>query len=196
MNGFATVARAAAAALLGGLLFGFPAVTFAQEPAALHVSASNDLTEGQRITVSGSGFRAGLAAVAVGMCKQGFTNGLEDCDLDGGATFVNIGGDGTFGPLTLTAHHKFHSIDCAGQQCVIAAAPLPGTEPPAVIAANSASVSVGFAGSGLPAAVPAPAPAAVASESDIEGPSTVLWAATAGLLVVVAGVALADRRRL
>lgn len=196
MNGFATMTRAAAAAVLGGCLIGFPAAAFAQEPAAIQVSASADLTEGQRITVSGSGFRAGLAAVAVGMCQQGFTNGLKDCDLDGGATFVNIGGDGTFGPLTLTAHHTFHAIDCTQQQCVIAAAPLPGTEPPAVIAANSAAVSVAFAGSGPPTP-PAPAPAAAPrSDSDTEGPSTVLWAVTAGLLVIVAGSALADRRRL
>ncbi|MFI1236705.1 neocarzinostatin apoprotein domain-containing protein [Nocardia salmonicida] len=196
MNGFATMTRAATAAVLGGCLIGFPAAAFAQEPAAIQVSVSADLTEGQRITVSGSGFRAGLAAVAVGMCKQGFTNGLKDCDLDGGATFVNIGGDGTFGPLTLTAHHTFHAIDCTQQQCVIAAAPLPGTEPPAVIAANSAAVAVAFAGSGPPTP-PTPAPAAaLRSDSDTEGPSIVLWAVTAGLLVIVAGSALADRRRL
>ncbi|MEU7143260.1 neocarzinostatin apoprotein domain-containing protein [Nocardia sp. NPDC046473] len=197
MTSLGTATRMVAAAMLGGFLFGSPVAAFADEPATLQVSSTAELVDGQRITVHGSGFRAGLAAVAVGMCKQGFSNGLKDCDLDGGATFVNIGGDGTFGPLTLTVHHQFHNIDCDQQQCVIAAAPLPGTEPPAVIAANSASVSIGFAGSRLPTAAPAPAPAvSVRADTDINGPSTVLWAVTAGLLVLVAGLALADRRRL
>ncbi|MFC9437071.1 neocarzinostatin apoprotein domain-containing protein [Nocardia sp. NPDC057030] len=188
-------------AVVAGVLSGgsvvSPGFADAGGPAEIQVSTTADLTEGQRITVSGRGFRPGLAAVAVGMCEQGFRNGLTDCDLDGGATFVNIGGDGTFGPLTLTAHHRFRDIDCTERQCVIAAAPLPGTEPPAIIAANSAAVSVDFAGSRLPTATTAPpSTAAVGSGADTGGPSTVLWAVTAGLLVLVAGLALADRRRL
>ncbi|MFB8275932.1 GPS-CTERM domain-containing protein [Nocardia colli] len=192
----AGVTRAAVVGILGGHLLVSPPTATADGPAEILVSTTADLTDGQRITVQGSGFRAGLAAVAVGMCKQGFSNGLKDCDLDGGATFVNIGGDGTFGPLTLTAHHRFHDIDCTEQQCVIAAAPLPGTEPPATITANSAAVSVIFAGSRLPTTTAPVSTAAVQSEADTEGPSTVLWAVTAGLLVLVAGSALADRRRL
>ncbi|WP_327146532.1 neocarzinostatin apoprotein domain-containing protein [Nocardia sp. NBC_01327] len=169
----------------------------ADPAAALHVSATGDLAEAQRITVGGTGFQAGLAAVAVGMCKQGFTNGLKDCDLDGGATFVNIGSDGTFKTLTLTVRPHFNGIDCTHQQCVIAAAPLPGTEPAAVIAANSASVPVTFAGSQLPAPTPAPATTtAAAAAAGTGGPSAVLWSVTAGLLVIVAGTAFADRRRL
>ncbi|MFI9402281.1 GPS-CTERM domain-containing protein [Nocardia sp. NPDC052316] len=196
MRSFGTTARVAVTLALSGWLLGAPAMAFADESAAIRVDATTELTDGQRITVSGSGFRAGLAAVAVGMCKTGFSNGLKDCDLSGGATFVNIGADGAFGPLTLTAHPRFHEIDCTLQQCVIAAAPLPGTEPPAVVAANSAAVPVTFAGARQPAA-PASVPAAAArSDTDIEGPSTVLWTATAGLLVLVAGFALADRRRL
>ncbi|MFI6999241.1 GPS-CTERM domain-containing protein [Nocardia sp. NPDC050175] len=197
MRILAGVLRAAVIGVLSGYLVMSPGTATADEQAEIQVSMATDLTEGQQITVRGRGFQAGLAAVAVGMCKQGFSNGLKDCDLDGGATFVNIGGDGTFGPLTLTAHHRFHDIDCAERQCVIAAAPLPGTEPPAIIAANSAAVSVVFAGSRLPTATTAPiSTAAVQSEADTEGPSTVLWAVTAGLLVLVAGSALADRRRL
>lgn len=197
MKMIAGVARAAVGGMLSGYLLMSPITATADEPAEIQVGATTDLAEGQRITVQGSGFRPGLAAVAVGMCKQGFSNGLKDCDLDGGATFVNIGGDGTFGPLTLTAHHRFHDIDCTERQCVIAAAPLPGTEPPAIIAANSAAVAVGFAGSRLPAATPPPISAAtVQSAADTEGPSAVLWAITAALLVLVAGIALADRRRL
>ncbi|MFE9581524.1 neocarzinostatin apoprotein domain-containing protein [Nocardia sp. NPDC006044] len=197
MRFLAGVLRAAVVGVLSGYLAVSPGTAAAGGPTEIQVSATTDLTEGQRITVSGRGFQAGLAAVAVGMCKQDFRNGLKDCDLDGGATFVNIGGDGTFGPLTLTVHHRFHDIDCTEQQCVIAAAPLPGTEPPAIIAANSAAVSVNFAGSRLSAATPAPvSTATVHIDADTEGPSTVLWAVTAGLLVLVAGFALADRRRL
>ncbi|MFB8005766.1 neocarzinostatin apoprotein domain-containing protein [Nocardia sp. NPDC056000] len=164
--------------------------------AAIEVSASADLTEGQRITVNGSGFRAGLAAVAVGLCKQGFTNGLKDCDLEGGATFVNISGDGTLPTVTLTARPRFHDIDCTRRQCVIAAAPLPGAEPQAVIAANSAEVAIGFAGSPTPAPTSVPKVAAVRTESDTNGPSTLLWGVTAALMLIVAVLALADRRRL
>ncbi|MET9490731.1 neocarzinostatin apoprotein domain-containing protein [Nocardia sp. NPDC006630] len=165
--------------------------------AALQVSATGDLAEAQRITVGGTGFQPGLAAVAVGMCKQGFTNGLKDCDLEGGATFVNIASDGTFKTVTLTVRPHFNGIDCTHQQCVIAAAPLPGTEPAAVIAANSASVLVTFAGSQLPTLTPAPAvTTTAAAATDTNGPSAVLWSVTAGLLVIVAGTAFADRRRL
>ncbi|MEC3957748.1 neocarzinostatin apoprotein domain-containing protein [Nocardia sp. CDC153] len=166
------------------------------QPAALHVSATTDLTEGQRVTVYGTDFQPGLSAVAVGLCKQGFTNGLKDCDLDGGATFVNIDGEGRFKTLTLTLHPRFKEIDCTRQQCVVAAAPLPGTEPSAVIAANSAAVTMSFVGAHLtPATTPPPLTSATAAPADTRGPSTALWSVTAGLLVIVAAIALADRRR-
>jgi hypothetical protein len=163
-------------------------------PAAIQVSASNGLTEGQRITVDGNGFRSGLASVAVGLCKKGFTNGLRDCDLTGGATFVNVTDDGALPTVTLTARPRFNDIDCTQQQCVIAAAPLPGAEPPAIIAANSAEVAVDFTGSHL--APTTPAAPSTAAASDIDGPSLPLWSATAALLILVAALTLADRRRL
>ncbi len=165
------------------------------DSAVLQTDARSGLVDGQRIAVRGSGFRGGLAAVAVGLCREGFTNGLRDCDLDGGATFVNIAADGTFGIVTLVAHPRFKDIDCRAQRCVIAAAPLPGTEPPTVIAANSAAVPVDFADSLLPAPTAAPAPAPVAA-TDTGGPSTLLWSLTAALLVALAALALADRRRM
>ncbi|WP_157387670.1 neocarzinostatin apoprotein domain-containing protein [Nocardia terrae] len=186
-------ALALAAALAGPAAF---AAADPGAPAALHLSATTDLAEGQRVTVSGSGFQPGLAAVAVGLCKQGFTNGLKDCDLDGGATFVNIDGEGGFKTLTLTLHARFKEIDCTRQQCVVAAAPLPGTEPAAVIQANSAAVTMSFAGARLPpAATPPPPTSATVASTDTRGPSTALWSVTAGLLVIVAAIAFADRRR-
>ncbi|QLY28790.1 neocarzinostatin apoprotein domain-containing protein [Nocardia huaxiensis] len=191
-----SVARAAVVASAAALPL-LPAAAVAA-PAArpvLEVSAATDLTEGQRIIVNGTGFRAGLAAVAVGICKQGFTNGLRDCDLGGGATFVNIADDGTFPTVTLTAHAHFNDIDCTTQPCVIAAAPLPGSEPQSVIDANSAEVAVGFAGARQPAAAVVTT-AAARTDPSANGPSTVLWSATAALLLIVAILALADRRRL
>ncbi|MEV6278890.1 neocarzinostatin apoprotein domain-containing protein [Nocardia sp. NPDC051832] len=164
--------------------------------AAIQVSASTELANGQRITVNGTGFRPGLASIAVGLCKQGFSSGTRDCDLGGGATFVNATDDGTLPTVTLTAHPHFNMIDCLRQQCVIAAAPLPGSEPPSVIATNSAEVAVTFTGSQIPVATAAPTAPATAGATDIDGPSLPLWSATAALLVVVAGLALADRRRL
>ncbi|AYF77000.1 hypothetical protein D7D52_27930 [Nocardia yunnanensis] len=191
------IALAFAAAAAVSALAGPVSPALADEPAALQISATTDLRDGQRVTVSGSGFQAGLAAVAVGLCKQGFTNGLHDCDLDGGATFVNIAGDGTFKTLTLTLHPRFKEIDCLRQQCVVAAAPLPGTEPAAVIAANSAATPMAFAGAQLAPATAVPVSVAAASTStETRGPSAVLWSVTAGLLVLVAGIAFADRRRL
>ncbi|RDI60575.1 neocarzinostatin apoprotein domain-containing protein [Nocardia pseudobrasiliensis] len=186
------------ASLIAALVFLAPAHAAAApgDSAVLQTDARSGLAEGQRITVRGSGFRAGLAAVAVGLCREGFTNGLRDCDLDGGATFVNIAADGTFGVITLVAHPRFKDIDCRAQRCVIAAAPLPGTEPPTVIAVNSAAVPVDFAGSLLPAPTAAATAPTPVSATDTSGPSTLLWSLTAALLAALAALALADRRRL
>ncbi|TCJ97118.1 neocarzinostatin apoprotein domain-containing protein [Nocardia alba] len=189
-----TVLTATAAAAVLATIAAPPAL--AAPGATVEVSASSGVSELQRITVNGSGFQPGLSAVAVGLCKQNFVSGIKDCDLEGGATFVNIGADGTFPTVTLTARARFNAIDCATQQCVIAAAPLPGAEPPAVRAANSAEVAVTFAGSALsPRSTPVPG-STVATERDIQGPSIVLWGITAALLLLVAAVTLIGRRRL
>ncbi|WP_067701443.1 neocarzinostatin apoprotein domain-containing protein [Nocardia jejuensis] len=172
-----------------------PAHASPDNPAALRLDVTGELAEGQRITVNGTGFQHGIAAVAIGLCKEHFVNGLRDCDLEGGATFVNVAGDGTLPTVVLTARHRFGNIDCLEQQCVIAAAPLPGTEPPAIITANSASISIVFQGSRVPAPTTAPIVEA-RTVTDTRGPSTPLWGATAALLFTVAVLALIDRRRL
>lgn len=162
----------------------------AETTAVLHVGADSNLQEGQEVTVSGTGFRPGLSAVAVGLCKHGFTNGLTDCDLEGGATFVNVGEDGTFAELTLVARSKFSTIDCAEQQCVIAAGPLPGTEPDAIRLPNSVAVLIGFAGTQFAGGVEEPPVAANPVAEDLSGPSAPLWSATAVLLLIVAVLAV------
>jgi hypothetical protein len=187
------------AALSVAALAAAPAHAEPAAPAVLHVSATTGLADGQRVTVSGSGFQPGLAAVAVGLCKQGYTNGLNDCDLNGGAGFVNIAADGTFKTLTLTLHPRFKAIDCLQQQCEVAAAPLPGTEPVAVITANTAVTLMAFTGATFAPPTTSAATAAGTTASaapETRGPSVALWSVTAGLLAVVAGAAFADRRRL
>ncbi|MEU8804556.1 neocarzinostatin apoprotein domain-containing protein [Spirillospora sp. NPDC048819] len=156
---------------------------------ALQVSKFTDLTEGEQITVSGTGYRPGLKSVAVGLCKEGYTNGLKDCDLGGGATFVNIDDKGGFTGVTLKARSKFNGIDCAARQCVIGAAPLPTTNPPAVVKANTAVVRVGFQGSQFKGGAVAAAPTTAAAPGPgTGGPSAPLWAAT---LVLIAGAGAA-----
>ncbi|WP_165958825.1 neocarzinostatin apoprotein domain-containing protein [Actinomadura sp. KC345] len=162
---------------LAALAFASPAAAPGGDAPAIEVSKFADLSEGERITVSGTGFRPGLKSVAVGLCREGYTNGLKDCDLGGGATFVNIDGKGAFTGVTLKARPKFNAIDCMTRQCVIGAAPLPTTNPPAVVKANTAIVRVGFTGSSFKggAVFAAPGPGT-------GGPSAPLWAATAVLI--------------
>ncbi|SEG54631.1 Neocarzinostatin family protein [Thermomonospora echinospora] len=163
---------------------------------ALRISRVADLAEGEEITVTGTGFRPGLKSVAVGLCREGYTNGLKDCDLGGGATFVNIDAHGAFPTVRLKARSKFNGIDCMTRQCVIGAAPLPTTNPPAIVNANTAIVRVGFKGSQFKGgATPAAAAPQAAAGPDTGGPSTPLWAATLGVLVLAgAAVAAAQRR--
>lgn len=170
-----------------------PTAAPAADGATVRVSAATGLTEGGRITVDGTGFRAGLTSVAVGLCKQGYT-GNKDCDLGGGARLVTIGPDGVLPQVTLTVHARFAGIDCRTTPCVVGVAPLPSGTPPALIAANSVQVAVGFEGGTVPGeasgsgrATPAGAAApAGARGDDWSGPSTPMWALSLG----VAGVGL------
>lgn len=174
-----------------------PGTAATPAPAQLRVSRTTDLAEGETITVTGSGFSPGLRSVAVGMCREGYTNGLKDCDLGGGATFVNIDSKGDLPEVRLKARPKFNGLDCATRQCVIGAGPLPGTVPPAVVAANSAIVRVGFRGSPFEggAAVRASAAPAAGAGPGTGGPSPPLWAATAGLLVLAGAAVTVVQRR-
>ncbi|WP_406364475.1 neocarzinostatin apoprotein domain-containing protein [Streptomyces sp. NBC_00645] len=171
--------------------------------AAARLSAAVDLTEGQKITVSGEGFRSGLTSVAVGLCKKGYT-GNTDCDLAGGATLVNIGGSGRLPRITLTVHARFAGIDCRTVQCVVGISPLPTGTPAALRPANTVDIAVGFRGgttrgesSGAGRAVTATTPDGTVASSDSRwrGPSTVLWGASTALTALCAGVALFRFRR-
>ncbi|WP_328551479.1 neocarzinostatin apoprotein domain-containing protein [Streptomyces sp. NBC_00358] len=171
--------------------------------ATARLSAAVDLAEGQKITVTGEGFRSGLTSVAVGLCKRGYTSNT-DCDLAGGATLVNIGGSGRLPAVTLTLHARFAGIDCRTVQCVVGISPLPTGTPAALRPANTVDIPVGFRGgttrgepSGAGRAVTATGPegTGTSSGSRWRGPSTVLWAASTALTALCAAVALLGFRR-
>lgn len=160
--------------------------------ATVRVSAATGLTEGRQITVEGTGFRAGLTSVAVGLCKKGYT-GNKDCDLGGGAQLVTIGPDGSLPRVTLTVHTRVAGVDCRTTPCVVGVAPLPSGTPPALIAANSVQIAVGFEGGtvqGEPSATGRAAPAASAASPGgthvdaWSGPSAPVWSLSLGLAVV------------
>ncbi|WP_165966115.1 neocarzinostatin apoprotein domain-containing protein [Actinomadura sp. 7K534] len=175
----------------------FPLAAGTAAAPELHVSRSADLTPGETITVTGTGFRPGLKAVAVGLCREGYTNGLKDCDLGGGSTFVNVDAEGRLPEVRLKARPEFSGIDCMTRQCVIGAGPLPGTVPDAVYDTNTAVVRVGFKGSSFKggAVVRTSAAPAAATGPGTGGPSTPLWAATVALLVLAGGVVTVVQRR-
>lgn len=161
------------------------------EPPRLTVTQVTDLTEGQQITVTGAGFRPGLKQVAVGVCREGYTSGPKDCDLDGGAAFVNVDAQGRLPEVKLTVHAKFKGFDCTAQQCVVGVAPLPGSSPDAIVKANTAVVNIGFQGSAIKGGAVTQATAAptAADPDHVAGPSTALWSVTLGVLLVAVLVA-------
>ncbi|KHL15797.1 neocarzinostatin family protein [Mumia flava] len=157
--------------LLGALALGVVMLVAAPAASAapqLDVSETTGLSDGQSITVDGSGFDPNLEGIAVGQCKEGFT-GPSDCNLQGGATFRNADGSGTIATVTLKLAESFNGIDCTTQQCVIGAAPLPTASSQAVVDANTAIVPLEFgaaAGGGAEeASAPAEAPAQAPAEA-------------------------------
>ena len=136
---------------------------FAASPAwaapALTVSATEGLSDGQTLTIDGSGFAANLKGIAVGQCRTGFT-GPADCNLSGGATFRNADASGAIDQVTVKLSLKFGDVDCTVEQCVIAAEPLPTTSSPEEVAANSVEIPIFFGDAAAPAAAPAAVPAA------------------------------------
>ncbi len=109
----------------------------------LNVSATTGLTDGQIITISGSGFAPNLESIAIGQCKTGYV-GPADCNTLGGAQFKNADASGNVASFTIKVAEKFGSTDCTKQQCVIAAAPLPTNADAAKIKANTYVVNISF----------------------------------------------------
>src|SRR6478609_136001 len=123
---------AAAAALLVVLVTAPP--SFAAP--TLSVSATTGLTDGQTLTISGSGFDPNLSSIAIGQCTADYV-GPADCNTSGGATFKNADASGNVSSFTIVVKEVFGSHDCTKEQCVIAASPLPTNADDATIAANT-----------------------------------------------------------
>ncbi|GIH02428.1 hypothetical protein Rhe02_04950 [Rhizocola hellebori] len=136
--------RRAAAFVLGILaatvLFG---ASPAQAAPTLTLSKSTGLSDGDRITVNGSGFKPGLTQIAIGQCIAEVA-GPTDCNLAGGAQFVNADANGKIPEVTLKLAVKFGNFDCTKRQCVIAAQILPSGNNAEDIAANKTSTRITF----------------------------------------------------
>lgn len=154
------------------MLLGQPAFA-----AGLSVSATNGLVDGDSITVSGSGFTPDMTQIAVGQCIAEF-NGPADCNLAGGAQFVNADSSGSFGPVTLKLAESFNGFDCTARSCVIAAQILPSSADADTVAANTTLTPISFA---APEPEPAPAaPVAAAPDPSPAAPAAAPAAPAAG----------------
>lgn len=142
-------------AVVGALLL----VTLVAAPAfaapSLNVSQLTGLTDGQKITISGSGFEPNLSSIAIGQCVEGYT-GPADCNTATGATFKNADASGNVAPFEITVKEVFGSTDCTKVQCMIAAAPLPNATDAATVAANTVELNISFG-------APEPAPSETAT---------------------------------
>lgn len=137
---------AAVAALLLVTLIAAPA--FAAP--SMNVSQLTGLTDGQTLTISGSGFEPNLNSIAIGQCVEGYS-GPADCNTATGATFRNADAQGNFGPLTIKVSEVFGDFDCTKVQCMIAAAPLPNAVDAATVSANTVEMNISFASAEAPA---------------------------------------------
>jgi len=107
------------------------------------VSKTSGLSDGETITVTGSGFAPNMASIAVGQCKKGYT-GPTDCNLQGGATFRTADASGKIATVTLKVATTFGGTDCTKVACVIGVAPLPTNATPAEVTANTADIAITF----------------------------------------------------
>lgn len=130
----------------------------------LEVSATQNLTDGQRVTISGSGFKPNLASIAIGQCVQGYS-GPADCNTAGGATFRNADAQGNVSEFTVVVKEQFGGHDCTKVQCMIAAAPLPNATDQATVDANTYEVMISFGAAAAPTETAAAEPSATATTS-------------------------------
>ena len=94
---------AAAAALLVVLVTAPP--SFAAP--TLTVSATTGLTDGQTITISGSGFDPNLSSIAIGQCIDGLHRPRPTATPAGGATFRTPTPAATVAAFTIVVKEKF-----------------------------------------------------------------------------------------
>ena len=182
-------ALSAGAALLVASVIAAPPA-FAQ--ATLNVSQLTGLSDGQVITISGSGFTPNLASIAIGQCVEG-ASGPSECNTVGGASFKPTDANGNVAEFTIVVKEKFGAYDCTTQQCTIGAQPLPGAEAADVVAANTVYHDISFgevAPDPEPAPEPAPAPAPPADNGGTAGDELPKTGPGEELLMAAAGGAL------
>jgi hypothetical protein len=170
--------RSLAAAVAAGLVCAGAVVLMTGTPAAaaptLTVSKTTGLKDGDTVTVSGSGFTANLTNIALGQCiKDPATS--TDCNLAGGAVFVNADASGNTAEISLKLATSFGGHDCGADGCVIAAQILPSAAEPEVVEANKAQVPIAFGGGGGGPATTSPTPTGTA------GPTATSKSATASM---------------
>jgi hypothetical protein len=109
----ASTAVLAVAAL--GALLGFAGPASAAGP-SITVSPSSGLTNGQNVTVKGSGFTAKYPNMVVVECAATAT-GANGCDTND-VKFTKADANGAF-TVTLTVRSKFGSTDCTKVECIV-----------------------------------------------------------------------------
>ncbi|WP_155371196.1 neocarzinostatin apoprotein domain-containing protein [Catellatospora vulcania] len=188
--------KARAVAVLAVLAVSVPMIAspVAAKP-VLTLSKSSGLSDGASITVNGSGFTANLKQIAIGQCIAE-VKGPTDCNLAGGAQFVNADASGKIPTVTLRVAKKFGSFDCTKRQCVIAAQILPSSASDAIVKANATSTKISFGSSGGSSPAPQTSPGGTLAKT---GPGDEHWvivlAGTALLLPGVGFLLLMPRRR-
>ncbi|KQW53688.1 hypothetical protein ASC77_05325 [Nocardioides sp. Root1257] len=110
---------------------------------SLTISQTQNLTDGQTLTISASGFEPNLSNIAIGQCSEGYV-GPADCNTVSGAVFKTADADGKVAPFTIKVLEVFGDHDCTKEQCVIAGAPLPTNADAATIKANTYVVKISF----------------------------------------------------
>ncbi|MEV0898822.1 neocarzinostatin apoprotein domain-containing protein [Actinoplanes sp. NPDC049802] len=114
----------------------------------LHVSKTSGIADGEKITVYGTGFKAGLTDLALGQCIADPAT-ATDCNLTGGAEFVSTDDSGKTKTLTLTIAKSWSdgAKNC-DDGCVIAAQLLPSSHSEEDVAANKVQVKITFGAGG------------------------------------------------
>ncbi|GGM05923.1 neocarzinostatin apoprotein domain-containing protein [Dactylosporangium sucinum] len=148
----------------------------------LSVSKTTGLADGTSVTVNGSGFTPSLKQIAVGQCIENM-KGPTDCNLAGGAQFVNADASGKLPTVTIKLAQKFGSFDCTQRTCVVAAQILPSGNNGDEVEKNKVAVKLSFGAAAAPTSA-APAATAEATALPKTGPGD------EPVVVVLAGTAL------
>lgn len=167
------ILRRLAASIAAGLLAATGLVLLDGSPAAakptLHVSKTSGLKSGQSITVYGTGFTKNLTNIALGQCVKNPASST-DCNLSGGAEFVDSDASGKTRTVTLKLATTFSGHKCGTSGCVIAAQLLPSSNPASVVTANKVQVAITFVSTtGTPTTSPTAATTtAAATDTDTD----------------------------